>query len=171
MENLVIRPAQAEDAKPIDALGYAAALHQHRADPLLLAPPRPGSCEWSEAALAAEGDALCLVATSRGEVIGYVHARVVVMDLAMFVPHTYGMIERLAVLPERRSQGVGTSLQVAAERWFAARGISTIRLSVFASNDAAVKLYARRGYVPVTLFMQRKIASDAHSERQPGGLG
>jgi ribosomal protein S18 acetylase RimI-like enzyme len=157
VKGVVIRAARPKDAQAIDALSYAAALHQHRGDPLLLAPPKPHSCEWSGGALACANDAVCLVVALRREVIGLVQARIVAEGRAMFVPHTHGMIEMLAVLPEYRSRGVGSSLQVAAENWLIERGVSAFRLSVFASNEGAMKLYARRGYVPVTMFMQRKV--------------
>jgi ribosomal protein S18 acetylase RimI-like enzyme len=73
----------------------------------------------------------------------------------MFVAHRYGNIESVAVLPQFQSQGIGAMLLDAAEDWLSGRKCTIARLSVFASNDRATKLHAKRGYRPVVTMMEK----------------
>jgi len=79
----------------------------------------------------------------------------------MFVAHRYGRIEAVAVLPDARGRGVGSSLLEAAESWLSQRGCKVARLSVFAFNDEASALHTARGYSPLVTFMQRDIGHEA----------
>ena len=78
----------------------------------------------------------------------------------MFVPHRYGRIEAVAVLPDFRSRGIGTVLLRAAEQWLSEQGCEVVRLNVFTSNTAARALHSRRGYTPVVALLQRSIAGE-----------
>jgi ribosomal protein S18 acetylase RimI-like enzyme len=51
-----------------------------------------------------------------------------------------------AVVPERRSRGIGTALMTAAERLVRSRGYGAIVLGVEDSNPRARRLYERHGY-------------------------
>jgi ribosomal protein S18 acetylase RimI-like enzyme len=161
MSDLIVRPAEARDAAAVDAAGYEGALQHHRADPHLLAPPDEQSHEWSESALVQAQESGCFVAEIQARVVGYVHAIVVAESRPAFVPHRYGRIEAVAVLPAFRSRGIGTALLQRAEGWLAGQGCKIARLSVFASNRAACRLHVARGYAPVVEFMQRDIGNDA----------
>jgi GNAT superfamily N-acetyltransferase len=155
MSRVQIRSAQATDGAAIDAAGYAAALHHHLADPELLPQPDQHSTEWSAGALSGAPEAACLVAEIDEQVIGYVYATVVSESRPMFVPHRYGRIEAVAVRPEFRSRGIGTSLLRAAEQWLSEQGCEIVRLNVFTSNTAACALHTRRGYTPVVTLLER----------------
>jgi [ribosomal protein S18]-alanine N-acetyltransferase len=58
-------------------------------------------------------------------------------------------IATIGVLPEQRGQGIGQRLLLEAE---ASLGVSAIRLSVRASNQAAIRLYQRLGYFQKTIW-------------------
>jgi ribosomal protein S18 acetylase RimI-like enzyme len=161
MNAALLRLARAEDAAAIDVAGYAGALHHHKAEPDLLVPPSPQSCEWSESALLQSPESVCFVAELAGQAVGYVHATVVTESRPMFVGHRFGRIEAVSVLPQFQSLGVGTSLLEAAEEWLALQGCKVVRLSVFAANSKACALYAARGYEPVVTFLQRKLDNGA----------
>lgn len=55
-------------------------------------------------------------------------------------------VHRLWVREDRRSQGIGSQLLVAAEDLAAARGLPLLRLAVDSENDTARQLYERLGY-------------------------
>jgi ribosomal protein S18 acetylase RimI-like enzyme len=55
-------------------------------------------------------------------------------------------LQDLWVLPDRRSEGIGTELVAAVERAVALRGHERIALSVGIANDGARSLYERLGY-------------------------
>lgn len=56
-------------------------------------------------------------------------------------------LKNLNVRPDRRGQGVGTALVVAAEAWMCAHGHTRLSLGVAVDNPAARRLYERLGYV------------------------
>lgn len=55
-------------------------------------------------------------------------------------------LQDLWVLPERRSQGIGTALVAAVEARVARRGHDAVRLTVSVGNAGAARLYERLGY-------------------------
>ncbi|MGD9720531.1 MAG: GNAT family acetyltransferase [Pirellulales bacterium] len=57
-----------------------------------------------------------------------------------------GWIYSLAVVPERRRQGIGTALMRHVERALAELGCPKINLQALPGNDDAVALYERLGY-------------------------
>ncbi len=66
-------------------------------------------------------------------------------QLAQDPPQLY--LYDIAVLEERRGQGLGTLVMAALEAEAAVVGASRIMLSVFFSNPGAIRLYRRLGYV------------------------
>lgn len=53
----------------------------------------------------------------------------------------------LYVAPEHRHQGLGTALMQQAQTWAQQQGYAQIGLQVFESNEAALRLYDKLGYV------------------------
>ena len=76
---------------------------------------------------------------------------------------TRGFIDNVFVAPDRRGEGVGSRLLGAAEDTLADRGADLVALSVLADNDAARRLYERRGYRPHRVTMERPLESDTDS--------
>ncbi len=52
----------------------------------------------------------------------------------------------MAILPSYRGLGIGTGLLQEAHRWAADVGIEKMCLSVFSSNEGAIRLYRKAGY-------------------------
>jgi ribosomal protein S18 acetylase RimI-like enzyme len=82
------------------------------------------------------------VALREGEVIGWCDV----------VPHRKEMFKHcgklgMGVQREYRRQGIGEWLAVAAIEKAKRRGLERIELEVFASNEAAIKLYGKLGFV------------------------
>jgi ribosomal protein S18 acetylase RimI-like enzyme len=79
-----------------------------------------------------------LVAEAEGEVIGMLHLQV----------SRFGFAEvGLSVDRAWRGRGVGSALLRAAEIWARGRGLHKLSLEVFPTNEAALALYRRHGYV------------------------
>ncbi len=57
---------------------------------------------------------------------------------------------RVVVHPEARGQGIGGSLLRAGMEWAAALGAQQMLLEVRPDNEAALRLYQRHGFAPVT---------------------
>lgn len=100
---------------------------------------------WSEAAVASE---LCnplscwLVAVCGGQLLGYVGSQIVPDEADVM---------NLAVAPQARQQGIAQALMTALIETLRAQGVRSLTLEVRASNDDALRLYDRLGFVQVGL--------------------
>lgn len=74
-----------------------------------------------------------------------------------------GLIENLYVVPERRGDGIGSSLLGAAEQSLHEQGIEIITLDVMANNTDAQRFYERHGYTDHRITMA-KHETDTHSK-------
>jgi len=75
-----------------------------------------------------------------------------------------GTITHLYVRPAARGDGIGSRLLAAAESELAAAGVSTVSIEVLADNDAAQRLYDRRGYESHRIELSKRLESDRHSK-------
>ncbi len=80
---------------------------------------------------------LLLVAEDDGSLVGAVMAG---------FDGTRGWMYHLAVAPERRSQGIGTTLARAAEDGLRKLGCPKVNLQVRATNDGVIAFYRKLGY-------------------------
>jgi ribosomal protein S18 acetylase RimI-like enzyme len=137
------------------------ALHDHHR--LLSAVPltEPDDRAWAERVRTyeqhfAEGRALLHVARIASRCIGYaftvVHPG---SDDTFPLGAGYAELYTLAVLPERRGLGIGTALLDEVDAALADAAIPNLMVAVMAQNDAAIRLYRRRGLVPGELLMYR----------------
>ncbi|MCU4927017.1 ribosomal protein S18-alanine N-acetyltransferase [Halobacteria archaeon AArc-dxtr1] len=84
-----------------------------------------------------------LVATEGGRITGYV-----VADVTPSLGCRLGHIKDLAVHPDRRGTGIGSTLLGRALVVLAAHGATSVKLEVRPSNDGARSLYRRFGFEP-----------------------
>jgi ribosomal protein S18 acetylase RimI-like enzyme len=102
------------------------------------------------------GVAFALVAEGDEEPVGYA-----LVHLHDGPDDTYPVGERwaeiysLAVAPRARSRGIGTRLLDAIDERLAALGIQDVAISAMVENDAALRLYQRRGFVPREIILWR----------------
>ncbi len=80
---------------------------------------------------------LLLVAEDEGALVGAVMAG---------FDGTRGWIHHLAVIPERRSQGIGATLMRAAEEGLRRLGCPKVNLQVRATNEGVIAFYRSLGY-------------------------
>lgn len=98
---------------------------------------------WSENALResmAAGHTVFLVAKAGDTVVGYLGMEHVLDE---------GGITNVAVLPERRRQGVARQLLSALLAAAKSLSLATVTLEVRAGNEPAIRLYQGFGFVPV----------------------
>jgi len=77
---------------------------------------------------------------------------------------TRGIIQNVYVRPESRDRGIGTALMDSCEAELAERGADVIALEAMASNDAARRLYQRRGYEEHRIEVEKPTKSDTNSK-------
>jgi ribosomal protein S18 acetylase RimI-like enzyme len=98
-------------------------------------------------------DCVVLVAAdAAGRAIGFVMARVRDMP-PVFARKRGGMITDVAVLPDRRGEGIGTMLTEAVLKELKARGAQSAELRVAVKNPAALGLYEKLGMQTVMCHM------------------
>lgn len=79
-----------------------------------------------------------------GSIVGYV-----VGDVVPNHGRSLGHVKDLAVRPNYRGEGIGSALLGRALRLLSSQGVSTVKLEVRPSNDAALSLYTRFGFEPL----------------------
>jgi len=110
---------------------------------------------WTEGAVLREldsGDAFFAVAREGGQILGFVVLRYMADEAELF---------QIAVRADARRRGIGDKLLQAAENDARERAAARIFLEVRKSNDAAIKLYEKRGFFRAGL---RKSYYDAPTE-------
>jgi ribosomal protein S18 acetylase RimI-like enzyme len=75
-----------------------------------------------------------------------------------------GIIDNVYVDPAYRDRAVGSRLLDYAEGELESAGAEVIALSVMADNEAAQRLYDRRGYEPHRYMLEKPTESDTHSK-------
>lgn len=124
MADLVLRPAQAGDAKAIAEM-----------EKICFTVP------WSYEAILAEltenHRAFYLIAESNGEIIGYAGVWMILDE---------GHITNVAVLPKYRGRKTGTAIVKQLLKITEARGIIRHTLEVRKSNQSAIALYEKLGF-------------------------
>jgi GNAT superfamily N-acetyltransferase len=94
-------------------------------------------------------DGTIFVAEHGGEIAGLVSvlARVPFESLDE-PPGDYAIVAELVVRDRFRRQGIAQSLLDVAEQYARDRGASELRIGVLSQNDAARRLYVRKGFSP-----------------------
>lgn len=98
---------------------------------------------WSEASVRGEllnPLSLWLVAEEDGKAVGYIGSQSVPPEADVM---------NLAVAPEYRKRGIGESLLCTMAELLHSKGIEALFLEVRASNEAAIALYTKLGFVRV----------------------
>ncbi len=70
---------------------------------------------------------------------------------------TRGIVENLYVVPERRSEGIGSTLLEAAEDRLRERGVDAVALEVMMANESARSFYRDHGYTPHRLECEKRV--------------
>jgi GNAT superfamily N-acetyltransferase len=105
----------------------------------------------------ASPDAFALIAEVDGEPVGYAMARVKGQAPGSWERGAKtGVLESLSVRADQRGGGIGTRLFEAVRSEFVKRDAAQLELAVIASNEDAIRFYARQGLVPyVTTLVGR----------------
>jgi len=75
-----------------------------------------------------------------------------------------GVIENIYVRPDHQGDGLGGELLGRAETELFDAGVDRVSLEVLAPNDAARRFYARHGYQPHRVELERAPENDNHTK-------
>ena len=160
-ERMEIEPPTMADADRLAELWVDLARDQRAYGSHLLAAPNRESVREGLARSIVTGG-LLVARTVDGDLAGFVE----------FAPETggyrqdvdRGVIENIYVRPTHRGIGVGADLLAAAESRLLDSGVDRVSLEVLAANEAAQRFYARQGYRPHRVEMEKAPESDTHSK-------
>jgi ribosomal protein S18 acetylase RimI-like enzyme len=154
-------------AADVPALGplWVEVHHRHAEAMPELAPYVSDATTWAEHRavydeVMAKPGSILLLARVGGELAGYGMAHVL-PAAGSFLSDTWatgprvGEIETLAVRPAHRGKGIGGRLLDGLEEALRADGVEDLILGVLPGNDAARRLYERRGYRPTWLYLSK----------------
>jgi len=156
---MTIRPAIPADAPALGALGAQLIRVHHTFDQQRFFAPPPDAEDgygWFLTSQLNDEDVTVLVAEQDGTIVGYVYAGV--------EPHSWkelretcGFVHDLIVAPEARGHGFGELLLEAAIAWLEGKGMPRVMLWTAEPNEAAQRLFARRGFRRTMVEMTREI--------------
>lgn len=158
-----IRPATVSDLPAIGRLGAQLMREHHAFDPdRFIAAGEDAPAGYAEflGTQLRDPHALLLVAEDRGEIAGYVYATLEGMDW-MALRGPAGAIQDIAVVTERRGQGLGRRLLEAALSRLEDMGAPRVVLSTAEQNLPAQRLFASAGFRRTMVEMTRE-AGPAH---------
>jgi ribosomal protein S18 acetylase RimI-like enzyme len=113
------------------------------------------------ATLLARPEAVIIVVSRAGELVGYCVAHVHPgLDDTWPTGELAGEIDSVAVVAAERGAGIGTLLMDAAEAHLAAYGAVDVMLEVLPGNASSMAFYQRRGMKLATIKMLRLAAGD-----------
>lgn len=100
-----------------------------------------------------------LVAAHEAQVIGFIHLTLVVKaELGVLRERRSLVVDALVVRESDRGSGVGKALMLAAEQWGIENGMTSVELTVWCRNDAALRFYEGMGYGAANLRMRKELA-------------
>ena len=103
-------------------------------------------------------DDTLLVARSEGRIVGFA---MFAIERRLYVTEaTRGIVHNLFVIPEKRSEGIGTALMEAAEAALTERDADVIGLETLAANDGARRCYASLDYEPHRVELEKRVETD-----------
>ncbi|MEO1475526.1 MAG: GNAT family N-acetyltransferase [Pseudomonadota bacterium] len=148
--SILIRPARADELPTLKTFEQGIVKAERPMDATLK--PDPISY-YDLGELVASGDAEVVVAELNGELIasGYAKKK---RSLPYVSPDYQAFIGFLYVAPEHRGKGVNQLILDHLFAWAKANDLPEVHLTVYPSNDAALRAYEKVGFEPYLLEMR-----------------
>ena len=153
------REATISDLPTICTLGQVVNLLHHEAWPQIFSPasdPQRDALYWSKS-IDTE-NSTTFVAEKAGEIVGFVSVSVTAENLSLLQPMCFARVGSVCVAEAFRGQGIGRELMAQVELWAAANGAADVRLSVWAFNQPALRLYEELGYEVRSLNLGKELS-------------
>ncbi|SDM44012.1 GNAT family N-acetyltransferase [Allokutzneria albata] len=113
-------------------------------------PAREGAAYYAD--LVGQPDALCLLA-GKDQVAG--HLVGLIRRSSLRPGAVTGVLESMRVAPASRRRGIGSALIERFFDWAAGCGANEFSVSAYSSNEAALALYRKHGFVPFETKLTR----------------
>ena len=151
-----VRVVRAGAERVPDLEPLARALHRHHVlvDPAIPGvPPRDADGWWRIRSARyrdwlADPATILLLAEEGGSSVGYALVTVHDEDDSHRTRERFAELQSLAVLEDRRGEGIGSALLHQVYREVRAAGMAEMVIGVLATNEPAMRLYEREGFRP-----------------------
>ena len=165
MGSVRIVPAGPDRLGDVEHLTRALHDHHRSVDPGIVGIPPRGADAWWAIRRAryeswfTEDDTFLLIAEDdvRGGPIGYALVTFRDADDSHVTGERFAELQSLVVSPDRRGEGIGTELLHEVYRQVRARGVEEMVIGVLATNEPAMRLYAREGFRPWVVLTMGKV--------------
>jgi ribosomal protein S18 acetylase RimI-like enzyme len=158
-----IRPAIPADLPEVGRLGAQLVRAHHEFDQRRFIAATPQTAQGYASFFGTQLDepkVVILVAELEGKVVGYTYAGVEGRDY-MSLRGPAGVLYDILVDPDHRGHGIGSMLIDAAVAELGRRGARQVVLSTADRNEAAQRLFARKGFRRTMIEMTRDLGDDA----------
>lgn len=102
------------------------------------------------------GDHICLVASSAGDICGFLLGAIRDND-PIYAIRKLGHISDLFVTERHRQKGIGAALIAKAEAFFKARGIEHVRIETIVHYEHNREIYEKLGYQPFLCELRKPV--------------
>ncbi|MEB0044915.1 MULTISPECIES: GNAT family N-acetyltransferase [unclassified Pseudomonas] len=97
------------------------------------------------------------IAEQAGRAVGFVTVQVTQINSPLMQPQRVGRVGSVCVNDSARGQGIGRALMSLAQTWAIEQGATDLRLTVWAFNATALRLYEELGYEMRALEMGKRL--------------
>ncbi|RYZ24119.1 MAG: GNAT family N-acetyltransferase [Chitinophagaceae bacterium] len=146
-----VRLATAADLETLRRFEQGVIAAERPFDPTL----RPDPIQYYdlEAMLASDNVDLVVVEDVHGTLLGSGYARVEA-SRPFVLPAEYAYLGFMYVVPEARGRGINALILDKLKALARARGITELRLEVYAGNEPAIRAYTKAGFEEVLVWMR-----------------
>lgn len=102
-------------------------------------------------------DCELIVAELDGNVVASGYARIDPADRHYLLYSTLAYLGFMYVLPEHRGKGINLVIMNTLAEWAKSRGLTEMRLDVYAGNTPAIHAYEKAGFTGILLTMRKGI--------------
>lgn len=150
MKEPFLRPATVADLPVLESFQQGIVTAERPFDPTL----RAGDVRYYDlAALVVSPAVHFLVAERDGEPVGCGFVRL--DEAKSYLCHArQGYLGLMYVQPAHRGRGINGQILAELARWCREQGVLELRLEVYPANEAAVRAYAKAGFLPYMLQMR-----------------
>ncbi|AZA80784.1 GNAT family N-acetyltransferase [Chryseobacterium lactis] len=101
-------------------------------------------------------DAALIIAEENNEIIASGYVLIKKAEQYYYTFEKYAYLGFMYVKPEHRGKGINKVITDELIGWAKSRGVSEVRLDVYAQNESAIKAYEKAGFEPHLLKMRLK---------------
>ncbi|MGH1519801.1 GNAT family N-acetyltransferase [Chryseobacterium sp. JK1] len=101
-------------------------------------------------------DAILIVAEENDEIVASGYALIKKSEKEYNTFKKYAYLGFMYVKPEYRGKGINKIITDELLHWSKTKGVSEVRLDVYAQNESAIKAYKKAGFEPLFLTMRLK---------------